>query len=231
MVKSKWIQEFPSASTFFGLDDISDHAYGLVTMDISRPGSPKPFRFCEAWKRHPQFSGLVREAWQTEVQGYPMFRLVSKLKVLKGKLKCLHNSNYSDIEGIIQVVKQALVKTQHQILQDCLNVELQIKERELRHEYMDLLAENEVMLRQSAKIEWMQQGDLNTAYFHASIKQKMAQNTITTICTEDGVFLSHEAQVKEEILQYYKTLLGTEAVVQPVNQQIMASGPVLSVED
>lgn len=200
LVNVKWIHEFPSASTFFGLDDVSDHAYGLVTLDVNAPSNSKPFRFCEAWKRHPQFLDLVREARQCEVQGYPMFRLVSKLKVLKGKLKSLHRSNYSNLEGRIEEVKKSLVETQHQILLDCLNAYLQAKERELRQQYMELLATNEVLLRQMAKIEWLQQGDLNTAYFHASIKQKRAQNTISTICTEDGVLLSDESQVKEEIL-------------------------------
>lgn len=203
LVNDKWIQAFPNASTFFGLDGISDHAYGLVSMGVQSSINPRPFKFRDAWITNPQFRHLVEETWQTEVHGHPMYRFVTRLKVLKGKIKKLHRDKYSDIEVRIQKAKEELIATQHQLLLGCLNCDLMEKEKALRQEYMELLSVEGQLLRQRSKVEWMEQGDPNTAYFHAYIKQKRAQSNISAIYTEDGQWLYEEEQIKVEILRYY----------------------------
>lgn len=95
-----------------------------------------------------------------------MFCLISKLKSLKAKLKRLHKSEFSNIEGRIQLAKQQVIDIQHQILADSMNLELQRQEKILKQEYMELLSADETMARQRAKIDWLQQGDLDAEFFH-----------------------------------------------------------------
>lgn len=217
LVNASWIQNFPLADTFFGLDNISDHTYGLIMMGVQKSGVPKPFRFCDAWIQHPNCFPLVQEAWQVEVQGHPMFRFVTRLKYLKNSLKKLHRENFNDIEKRVQEAKQKLIEVQHKILNDLSNYELQEEEKVLKAKYTELLSIEEQLLKQSANVEWMQNGDLNTAFFHAYIKQKRAHSTISTICTEGGQWLNDEEEIKAEILQYYENFLGSSSQVQLTN--------------
>ena len=94
-----------------------DKFYGVVQSRLLRPTSdrfpillkggglrrgPSPFRFENMWLKVDGFKDLLREWWQgTEVSGKASFRLASKLKVLKQKIK---NWN-RDVFGRLEVNK------------------------------------------------------------------------------------------------------------------------------
>lgn len=89
----------------------------------------------------------------------------------------------------------------------------------------------EIALRQKSRVQWLQVGDSNHAYFHASMKHRYSRNRITTMYDEQGNFLTEPHQVEAEIHRFYKGLLGTSAKeLDGVDLTTMKLGPQLSGE-
>lgn len=69
----------------------------------------KSFRFINMWVQNEGFKPLVRSVRQTEVYGCAMFRVVSKLKLLKPGLRMLHKLHSSAIFSRLRKLKLSLM--------------------------------------------------------------------------------------------------------------------------
>ncbi|XP_019226773.1 PREDICTED: uncharacterized protein LOC109208174 [Nicotiana attenuata] len=89
--------------------------------------------------------------------------------------------------------------------QDSLNFDV---EKELRSqlEKCDLIEES--IYKQKSRVQWLKLGDSNLAYFFASIKNRTAQNQIKLLVNATGDIIQTEMGIEEEILSFYKNLLG-----------------------
>ncbi|XP_058783026.1 uncharacterized protein LOC131657674 [Vicia villosa] len=58
-----------------------------------------------------------------------------------------------------------------------------------------------------AKIKWLQTGDANTAFFHASIKARQNSKALTMLTKDDGTILTSQSAI-EEVLAFYGNLMG-----------------------
>lgn len=79
------------------------------------------------------------------------------------------------------------------------------------------------------KIKWLKLGDLNTSYFYACVTNRQAKNHISRLIDNAGEILQSANDVEEEILNFYKKLLGTTTSQLPVViPKIMQKGYTLS---
>ncbi|GJY09973.1 hypothetical protein Tco_0378158 [Tanacetum coccineum] len=68
--------------------------------------------------------------------------------------------------------------------------------------------EEESFLRQKAKIEWLEVGDSNSAYFHKTIKSRNQRSRIDAVRTMDNVEVTGTS-VPEVFVSHYESFLGT----------------------
>ena len=64
-------------------------------------------------------------------------------------------------------------------------------------------------LLQKFRINWMRNGDENTAYFYATIKERRAANSIYELQNREGKWLNTIVEMRSEITQFYQKLQGT----------------------
>lgn len=68
---------------------------------------------------------------------------------------------------------------------------------------------------------------MNTSYFHASLKSRTAVNIIDKLVNNEGVILIEKEDIEEEILKFYRELLGrasstlTIIDVRPIRKGLM----------
>ena len=87
LVTQNWLDKFCGVVQSRLPRPISDHFPILLKSGGLRRG-PSPFRFENIWLKVDGFKDHLRDLWQrTEVSGKASFRLASKLKVLKQKIK------------------------------------------------------------------------------------------------------------------------------------------------
>ncbi|XP_074283217.1 uncharacterized protein LOC141607766 [Silene latifolia] len=186
LINQEWLDEFPDMNAHFHPEGIMDHTPCIVRntrLDSRRNVS---FKYMNMWSKAPEFLETVKHVWNQQIIGTTMFRMVKKLKALKGDLKNLNRSCFSDVESRASQANLYLETIQLQLANDhdrpdLINLELQaLKEVNYWNKARDSF------LQQKAKTQWLKDGDSNTAYFHSAIKSRCLRNKIVQIEDRKG---------------------------------------------
>jgi hypothetical protein len=100
-----FLSNWPVAHANFLPRDHSDHSAMILTLTPPSPHMPAPFKFLNVWADRMDFQDIVKEAWQSPVNGNPMYRFTSKLQLIKHALKDLHRNNSSHISARVAEAK------------------------------------------------------------------------------------------------------------------------------
>lgn len=77
----------------------------------------------------------------------------------------------------------------------------------------------------------MSLGDANTSYFFAHMKNRLAQNTISSLTNAAGISVHSQEAIEKEAIPFYWELLGQNATRLPsVDKKIMKEGGKLNRE-
>jgi hypothetical protein len=76
----------------------------------------------------------------------------------------------------------------------------------LQNEVSELIELEEPKWHQMSKQEWLQHGDKNSKFFHASINQSKNKNVINSISNSGGVNVSDPVEVQGAFLHHFRTL-------------------------
>ncbi|KAJ6369366.1 hypothetical protein OIU78_001686, partial [Salix suchowensis] len=85
----------------------SDHSPMLIHLD-RKPRGQRPqagFKFLNLWTDRPEFLDFVSNVWGQAMHGNPIFRITSKLQVLRSHLKRYHKRNTSRISARVKEAK------------------------------------------------------------------------------------------------------------------------------
>ena len=61
-------------------------------------------------------------------------------------------------------------------------------------------------MRQRSRVQWLREGDRNTAYFHAQAAQRKRMNRIAGLTRADGSVCADEDEDKGEVQSFYQNL-------------------------
>lgn len=74
-MNGEWKNLFPNSNVNFLLPRVSDHSSSLVCTEYGICGKPKPFKFFDIWVQHKDFLEVVKEGWNIENIGSPLFQV------------------------------------------------------------------------------------------------------------------------------------------------------------
>ncbi|XP_038994273.1 uncharacterized protein LOC120118241 [Hibiscus syriacus] len=83
------------------------------------------------------------------------------------------------------------------------------EEKRIQADLIVLEAAESDFYKQKAKAHWLQEGDLNTRFFHQRVEANKKMNTIRIIKDEYGVFYESFDDMASELVKFYKNLIGT----------------------
>lgn len=87
----------------------------------------------------------------------------------------------------------------------------------------------ESVLKQKSRATWIKLGDSNTKYFSAVVKERNHRKHIVELTSLTCIKLTEPDDIKEEIIQFYKGLMGLSAPSLPAgNKLTMQRGPMLT---
>jgi hypothetical protein len=89
---------------------------------------------------------------------------------------------------------------------DGTEAEMQIIEREL----CELFEQEEVMARQRSRVDWLKEGNQNTAFFHARASARKCTNKIKALVSENGTRCEDMEGIKNMVQVFYESLFSSE---------------------
>ncbi|XP_074305864.1 uncharacterized protein LOC141641086 [Silene latifolia] len=98
------------------------------------------------------------------------------------------------------------------------------QELDLAHDLKDLITARDSFLIQKVKVQWSLEGDLNTSYFHHSIKKRVMMKKVFQIEDKDGILCTDGDAIQNAFLVYYQELLGTHNTTDAVNINVVKQG-------
>lgn len=130
------------------------------------------------WVDDDGFIPLVKKVLQYPIQGCAMFRSTSILKHLKKELKLLDGDVYMKLDEQVSAAKENLDKAQLDLHDKPFDVVAKLNAQVTFDAYIVLSTRQMSLLRQKAKVQWLQDGDSNSAYFHVVINWRKKANNI-----------------------------------------------------
>ena len=104
---------FPRAVTEVLNPGLSDHCPLIVNLnnsDVMRSRRRCPFKFFNFWADHPSFLDMVKDAWDIDVYGNPMYRLTRKLRSVKNRLKAFNFHVFANVQEKVVEARGALYR-------------------------------------------------------------------------------------------------------------------------
>ncbi|GJY33938.1 hypothetical protein Tco_0418407 [Tanacetum coccineum] len=207
MGNMEFIDIFSGAHAIFQQYRISDHSPAVLKIPTLDTPKPKPFMFYNFLTHKAKFLETVMDIWKQQVNGYNMFQVVQKMKLLKKPLgKLLHDQG--NLHDRVNRLRVELDEVQAAIDKDPFNVVLRDEEAAYIQAFNEAKVDEERFLKQKAKIEWLEVGDSDSAYFHKSVKSQNQHSRIEVIRNGDNVEITGPS-VPDVFVEHYEAFLGT----------------------
>ncbi|GJS01701.1 hypothetical protein Tco_0318209 [Tanacetum coccineum] len=171
---------------------------------------PKPFKFYNLLTCNDNFKKVVSDGWSTQVSGFHMFRVTKKLKMLKKPLrKLLYDKG--NLHNNVNQLRNDLDQVQIRLDADPFNESIREEEAMVLAAFNDACLMEEKFLKQKAKIDWLREGDSNSAYFHKLVKSRTSRSRIDVVTSGNGEIFEND-QVATAFVSYYEMFLGQPGI-------------------
>ncbi|GJU01457.1 RNA-directed DNA polymerase, eukaryota, reverse transcriptase zinc-binding domain protein [Tanacetum coccineum] len=205
MSNEEFINVFDQAHAVFLPYLISDHCPALVIMPGGVERKRKAFRFANYIVDKPDFLSTVAQEWKLSMEGFQIFKVVKTLKGLKRHMNSLNWRNGNLFEKVV-LLRDKVKEWQSKLDNDPFNTKIKEEESKALIEYREALNDELKLLKQKARIDWLRDGDKNTAFFHKMVKRRKHMNRIESICNEEGVRF-----YGNDFVDHFQRFLGVES--------------------
>ncbi|GKA91486.1 putative RNA-directed DNA polymerase [Tanacetum coccineum] len=206
MANMAFSNDFVGAHAIFKPYRNSDHSPSILCIPTAGNDKPKPFKFFNVLTKHERFRDIVNETWNIDVSGFFMFRIVKKLKFMKKPFRKLMydkgnlHANVDRLHGELDQIQSYLDK-------DPFNQNLREREAVCVVEFNQAILVEERFLKQKAKINWLKDGDANSAYFHKAVKSRVSRSRIEVVMNNEGLIFAND-KVPDAFISHYETFIG-----------------------
>lgn len=152
----------------------------------------------------------IERSWQKPISAHGMVAFFGKLMRLRKVLKGWNQDSFGHIGNGVQLEERKILKAQE--LYDRYGREKNhVRLGKAKAEHTCKLSIEREFWRQKAMVKWMKDGDTNTSYFHAIIRQRWNRNFIAHIKQDDGTWLQSNQEIKSSNVEFFSSLFGFEA--------------------
>ncbi|GKC66314.1 RNA-directed DNA polymerase, eukaryota, reverse transcriptase zinc-binding domain protein, partial [Tanacetum coccineum] len=206
MCNLEFSSAFVGSHAIFQPYRVSDHSLAILNIPAKVLVKARPFKFTNILTQHARFMEVVNARWSMYTSGFFMFRVVQKLKELKKPFRQLLFDKGNLHENVRRLRKE-LDQVQLDLDKDPFNSILREEEATYVQAFNDAIIEEERFMKQKAKIQWLREGDSNSAYFHKAVKGRVSRSRINVVTNSLGNVFYND-QVAGAFVSHYEEFLG-----------------------
>ncbi|XP_059306149.1 uncharacterized protein LOC132057525 [Lycium ferocissimum] len=151
----------------------------------------------------PYFLEVVKEVWDEECQGNPLWILHQKLKKTASRLSRWSRETFGNIHENPKKWESDIMALEQKLLEDN-NEGNRTNLSRTKAGYIQYLKNQESILKQKARVNWLKEGDSNSAYFHKVIKDRRRRLCINKIQDEHLQWVEGTQRVAEAAVRYFQ---------------------------
>lgn len=192
-VNKEWLFLFPKAVVIHLPKTHSDYKpllIKLIPRNVNH--SINPFRLKTIWCRHSDFINIVKHCWNDN-------DLVTTQSSFKDKVIKWKNDTFGDI-----FKKKKRILARLNFIQSSSSFQssllLQELESKLQLEYNNILKNGAWFLELRYRINWLNEGDANTKYYHIMASNRKRRNAIMYFTNDNGDWISDPKQILDHTL-------------------------------
>lgn len=177
----------------------SDHRPAIIQIRKTTEFGKKSFCFDHRLTEREGFKEVVMDGWNSHPQG----RFVSvsqRIRHCRHAISQWKKSNNTNSAKRIKALT-ALIDEAHS---DPLVSLTEINQ--LRKDLIQAYRDEETFWRNKSRVQWLNFGDRNTRFFHASTKNRRTRNKIVSIQNHNGQEVFGNKDVATEVLRYYSEI-------------------------
>ncbi|WZY83148.1 hypothetical protein YC2023_029532 [Brassica napus] len=196
MANVEWMEMFPAARSENLSFEGSDHRPIVTHFDQNLKKKKGSFRYDRSLSSKPEARTLIQDTWQED-----------SADTVLNKICKVRRNLINWAKGEADRKKEALRHNQAQ-LEEALTSASPNQERieELQGLLEAAYAEEEAFWRQRSRIQWLSEGDKNSAYFHAVTRGRRISNKFSVIENDEGTAFYEEEQIVNTFRIFYDTL-------------------------
>lgn len=217
-----WFQKFPCSNQTFLDKRGSDHRPVLIHLMEAQEAYRGCFRFDSRLMELAGIQDLVANAWE-----FPTSRGISslsnRLKACRKALSHLKRQNSVNSRDKIHQAEVALEQEQSALSPSTQWILF------LKRDLMRAHREEETYWWQKSRDKWLNRGDMNSTFFHNSVKAARARKHIDKLLNAQGELVFSEAAKGDVAVQYYSELF-TSSNPQPFQDWFQDMRPRVSTQ-
>ncbi|XP_018460019.2 uncharacterized protein LOC108830945 [Raphanus sativus] len=218
LVNEAWMDNFPNSLATFEPPGSSDHSPCLVTITDETPRRKIRFTFFSFFASHPDYGQLMKSAWSTPVTSrFPMSSFYQKLRSAKNCCKGINKSKFSGIEKRTKEAFEHLQSIQNQMMNSP-SQQLFQQEVQAREAWLTFSASERNFFKLKSRVRWESKGDLNTGFYHKSVKANLSRNLIHFLTDSEDRRVFDPQEIKNMAVRFYSLLQGrSNSAVSPLS--------------
>lgn len=196
VANGSWSEAYPLGRCEYLKFEGSDHRPLITFYGQKKKRRRGAFRFDRTLCDVEDFRKLIAKIWESREEESVNRKLDRCRTHIISWAKKKKKNNLTEIKEIQQRLELALSR-------DTPNEELIAS---LTQKLEGFYQEEEMFWRQKSRIHWLQGGDRNTSFFHASVRGRRAKNNLSVIEDELGNSFFEEGQIVSTITDFYQCL-------------------------
>ena len=204
----EWYLKNPNAIVQHIFESSSDHFALIVRLEGRRRQRGRPrFHFEAMWTRSDGCRKVIEHTWRSTSNVEGTNNLNARLQQCATELTTWNKKEFGNVtrqmaeqRGRLQVLIQEEDRGSQTVA-----AEINIVRRQLN----ELMAREEHMWRQRARVQWLTEGDKNTRYFHVKASQRSQRNEIRGIYNIAGQWMENQQDIKQIAVSFFDNLFTT----------------------
>ncbi|KAH0776603.1 hypothetical protein KY290_008014 [Solanum tuberosum] len=176
------------------------------------------FKFLHCWTEHEQFFETVKQYWDREVKGTPMWRFHHKLKRVASTLSSWSRKEFGDIFATVREYDEKVRIMEEEVINN--NTEAnRTKLHQTNANYIRYMKLESSILRQKTQLQCFKDGDTNSKYFHAIMRGRRKKLFIHKLCTGNDDWIQGDENIAKEAGEYFQHIFTGQEI--RINEDIL----------